>query len=129
MPEPIGQRAAEFPCRPTSAAAARQFLRSVLTEYQVPEPPLEMTILLTNELVANGVLHARTDVGVRCILREDCVRVEVCDGDTRRPKAVTVSAHATSGRGLGLVRDLSDNWGVEGRPDGKAVWFEMPMNP
>src|SRR5205807_2498794 len=40
-------------------------------------------------------------------------------------EARDVDETATSGRGLALVRDLSERWGAEARADGKVIWFEV----
>ncbi len=34
---------------------------------------------------------------------------------------------ALDGRGLALVDALSEQWGVEDRPLGKAVWFDVAL--
>ena len=84
-------------------------------------------MLLTNELISNAVLHARTDMELRLRTWDDGLRVEVHDGNTRRPSPSLTPADATSGRGLHLVESLADRWGVDGTPDGKVVWFELPI--
>jgi hypothetical protein len=55
------------------------------------------------------------------------LRVEVHDGNSRHPTPSPAPADATSGRGLHLVESLAERWGVEGTPDGKVVWFELPF--
>ena len=111
----------------SSAGAARRFLRHELEELEVGEPPREATVLLTNELISNAVLHARTDMELRVRTWDDVLRVEVHDGNTRRPIPSLTPSDATSGRGLHLVESLADRWGVDGTPDGKVVWFELPI--
>jgi anti-sigma regulatory factor (Ser/Thr protein kinase) len=123
----IEDRTVELPPELSSSGAARRFLRQLFGERQVADPPSETAILLASELVSNAVLHARTDLAVRCLLHERCVRVEVYDGNTRRPAPAEAPVDATSGRGLGLVQSLADDWGVEGTPDGKLIWFEVPI--
>ena len=108
-------------------AAARRFLRLELEKLAVPEPPLEAAVLLANELVSNAVLHARTVMELRLFTADDLVRVEVHDGNTRRPTTAAAPIDATSGRGLLLVQAIADRWGVEGTRDGKVIWFELPI--
>jgi hypothetical protein len=42
------------------------------------------------------------------------------------PAPRTPAEEDTSGRGLGLVAALATAWGVDERPGGKSVWFELP---
>jgi hypothetical protein len=59
------------------------------------------------------------------MLLDDRVRVEVTDQvDGRPPTLEPLSLNRTSGRGLYLVDELSDDWGVD-RSDGTRVWFEL----
>jgi anti-sigma regulatory factor (Ser/Thr protein kinase) len=124
----VEDRVLELPADTVSPGAARRFLRDVFEESSVVDPPSETAVLLASELVSNAVLHARTDLAVRCLVHETCVRIEVSDGNSRRPVAAFTPVDATSGRGLGLVQALSDNWGIEGTADGKLVWFEVPID-
>ena len=121
------ERSAVFGPVASSAGAARRFLRHELEQLEVGEPPAEATVLLTNELISNAVLHARTDMELRVRTWDDVIRVEVHDGNTRRPSPAPAPADATSGRGLHLVEALADRWGIDGTPDGKVVWFELPI--
>lgn len=121
------ERSAVFQPVAASAGAARRFLRHELEQLAVPEPPKEATVLLTNELISNAVLHARTDMELRLLTSEDHLRVEVHDGNTRQPDPATAPDDATSGRGLLMVEALADRWGVEGTHSGKFVWFELPI--
>lgn len=88
--------------------------------------------LLTTELVTNAVLHGRTapgrEVGVRYVLSEGTVRVEVSDACDDLPVwDSSAGAEAECGRGLVLLEALADAWGVEARAHsiGKTVWFEL----
>jgi len=57
----------------------------------------------------------------------DTVWVEVFDNDLRLPRIRSAAADDEGGRGLYLVEQLATRWGSRPTPDGKAVWFEMPM--
>ncbi|WP_285729779.1 SpoIIE family protein phosphatase [Nocardiopsis sp. ATB16-24] len=56
------------------------------------------------------------------------VWVEVFDNDLRLPRIRSAAADDEGGRGLYLVEQLASRWGSRPTPDGKAVWFEMPMH-
>ena len=86
---------------------------------------------MTSELVANVVLHVRTDVTLK-VWQGPPVRVEVHNGeaateafrDLIRNSAIPEPS-SSSGRGLGLVRRLATRVGLNDDPDGgKVVWFE-----
>jgi anti-sigma regulatory factor (Ser/Thr protein kinase) len=83
--------------------------------------------LLISEVVTNAVLHAHSPVEV--VLRDPggALRVEVSDESEVLPVFVE-SAHTFDdhGRGLPLVRDLSDQWGIIENDSGKTVWFSLP---
>ena len=56
------------------------------------------------------------------------VWVEVFDHDLRLPRIRTAGAEDEGGRGLYLVDQLAERWGSRPTPDGKAVWFQIPMH-
>lgn len=108
-----------------SPRAARSFVRRALDSSGVSA---DLAVLLISELATNAVLHARTDFVVSLSIEERSVRVEVQDANERPPVIGHTPAESTSGRGLHLVQSLSSSWGVEGRPEGKIVWFEVPTD-
>jgi hypothetical protein len=75
--------------------------------------------------ITNSVLHARTPV--HFVVRElgRRLRVEVTDDDPTLPVARDPDPLTPTGRGLLLIDRLSSSWGVDGRPDGKTLWFEV----
>jgi anti-sigma regulatory factor (Ser/Thr protein kinase) len=85
----------------------------------------DAVVLLVSELVTNAIVHARTEVTVRLAMSGRCVRVEVDDGSSAVPDRRTPRAHHPGGRGLHLLDELADHWGVRARDDGKTVWFEL----
>jgi anti-sigma regulatory factor (Ser/Thr protein kinase) len=83
--------------------------------------------LAVSELATNAVLHARTPFVLSVDRRVCLVRVVVSDGSVEKPELQRPSAAATTGRGLNLIDHMVDRWGVDIRPDGKDVWFEMSV--
>jgi len=91
---------------------------------------LDDAVLLVSELVTNSILHGELGdqgwIDVTVKVRSEAVRVEVADsgsgfGATRHELP---PPDRTDGRGLYLVRELSDRCGVA--PDGASrVWFEL----
>jgi anti-sigma regulatory factor (Ser/Thr protein kinase) len=114
---------AAFTPEPHSARAARRFVAERLAKHRIRD---DLAVLLVSELATNAVLHARTEFVVRTAIADERLRVEVEDYNSRPPLVAHTPAEATSGRGLHLLHSLADAWGVEGCPDGKIVWFEVP---
>ena len=57
----------------------------------------------------------------------ESVWVEVFDPDLRLPRLRSATATDEGGRGLYLVEQLATRWGSRPTPEGKAVWFEIPL--
>ena len=115
---------ATFPAERRSAGTARRFVARQLSEWG-REDLMDTAVLLVSELVTNAVLHAGGPVDLTLRLSGSRLRVEVGDRDPRPPLRVRYSEHSSTGRGLLLVDRAVDRWGVERRPAGKTVWFEL----
>ena len=116
-----------LPVEPRSVKVARDFVRATMQAWGV-EP--DGAVLLTSELVTNAVRHARSEVVVRLSAAGPGVRIEVRDDDPGTPVVGPADVDATSGRGLSLVNQVADAWGVvrhEGT--GKTVWLEVSPGP
>ena len=107
-----------------SGQSARRFVAEALDAWRASDV-VHLVQLLVTELVTNSVVHGRSDVDVAVLLGARNIRVEVADNNPVLPEPRDVDETSTSGRGLALVRDLSERWGVEARADGKVVWFEV----
>lgn len=111
--------------RAGAARSARRFVEDQLTGAGL-EHLADDAGLLTTELAANAVLHARTDFDVVVHRVASGARVEVRDRSSVLPVFTAPSATAMSGRGLLLVQTLAAAWGSEVLPvGGKSVWFEL----
>lgn len=111
-----------LPAAASSVPTARHFVESILTGWGMPEVGWTAT-LIVSELAANAALHARgTDFSVRLTTDGAGVRLEVEDSSMRLPQQRSYSSEATTGRGLRLVSELSDDWGVTPHLTGKTVW-------
>jgi hypothetical protein len=80
--------------------------------------------LLLTELVANGVLHARSSMEINLTVERHRLRAEVRDAS---PLALLArEADDNGGRGVLILDALASSWGVVGHPGaGKTVWFEL----
>jgi anti-sigma regulatory factor (Ser/Thr protein kinase) len=88
---------------------------------------VETAQLLVSEVVTNAVMHGSPPLSILVGCRgPDGLLVEVGDGSTARPQERTPSAADESGRGIALLNQLADEWGVQPLPEsGKKVWFTL----
>ena len=110
---------------PAELRLARRFVDETATEWGL-ESICDDARLITSELAANAVLHARTDF--RVTLRSDGLghlRIEVRDGKGHMSSPAPPLPAATSGRGLVLVSTLATAWGTQVVGEGKVVWVEL----
>lgn len=111
-----------LPANVSSVPTARHFVESLLVGWGLKELGWTAT-LIVSELAANAALHARGDrFTVTVSTAGDGVRLELHDSSVRLPQQRSYSSEATTGRGLKLVSDLAQEWGVEPTPRGKVVW-------
>ncbi|MEU1599057.1 ATP-binding SpoIIE family protein phosphatase [Streptomyces sp. NPDC005708] len=85
--------------------------------------------LVVSELVTNAVRHAAPPVQLRVIRQENSLIYEVSDGSSTPPRQRRSQAYDECGRGLFLVSELTERWGVRHGPDGKTVWAEQACAP
>jgi serine/threonine-protein kinase RsbW len=82
-------------------------------------------LVVVTELVSNVVRHAGTDNRIEVELHGDTIRIGVADRAGGRVVMRNADPRAdVGGRGLHLVDQLSERWGVDERADRKLVWAE-----
>ncbi|MFF4602133.1 ATP-binding protein [Streptomyces sp. NPDC001339] len=113
-----------------SAGRAREALRCQLRVWGVDGEITFSAELLVSELVTNAV-NAQVqepidaEVGVRFVLSDGWLRLEVHDMSDELPVIERVEEDAECGRGLVLVDALASCWGVDRGDIGKTVWAEL----
>lgn len=117
----------QLPFTVASVAAARQALRRELAGTDVTPACAEDALLVLSELVSNALRHARPLAGghvrVRWRVAGAAVEIEVTDGGSpTHPHASAAPMSATGGRGLGIVQQLSHDWGVRQDSGRTSVW-------
>ncbi|MFG2551553.1 ATP-binding protein [Streptomyces sp. NPDC048581] len=87
-------------------------------------------LLCVSELATNALLHG-VPRGRGFLLRVrydgDVLRVEVHDSGPGEPRIPEEPDESEGGRGLLLVQELADKWGVGERTPGKVVWAEFAV--
>ncbi|MBA4860936.1 ATP-binding protein [Streptomyces sp. PSKA54] len=113
----------------TAPKVCRDFVRGVLLALG-RDPFADAATLCTSELVTNVHLHTKGSAMVRVWLSPARLRVSVFDESPDPPVVTRPAAEAAAcwGRGLALVAEVADTWGVaDGRAGryAKGVWFEL----
>jgi anti-sigma regulatory factor (Ser/Thr protein kinase) len=109
----------------SSVTGARRFVAEALVH--VPKPLLEAVELMVSELASNCVMHAEAEFEVCIVQAGGILRVEVTDSGSGVPVLKQPDVNDLRGRGLVIVKELADEWGVVRRAGhrGKMVWFAV----
>ncbi|MFF7340950.1 SpoIIE family protein phosphatase [Streptomyces sp. NPDC008163] len=116
---------------PEALSSARHMIRAAVRAWGAGDRADEVE-LAADELVTNALMH--TDGGAIVTIRvlagpERRLRVDVEDRSSALPRRREAGEAGVSGRGLLLVDQLADAWGVESRGTGKCVWSEFVVPP
>jgi anti-sigma regulatory factor (Ser/Thr protein kinase) len=114
-----------LPPEPASAGAARRFVTKALGAHEID---VGLVSLLVSELVSNVVLHAHTPLEVAVRTRGSHIRVTVTDESPVIPAMKQYAPDSVTGRGLMMIDSAAERWGIDESSEGKAVWFELPLN-
>lgn len=126
-----------LPSEPASVRAARSHVAEVLGAWGLPDgtPVAETIRLIVSELATNAVQHTSGQsptftVDLR-LERDEELRIGVTDSHPRWPRRLPATGRRDNGRGMVIVRHLTDECGgrfrVTPTPEGgKTVWIELP---
>nr|WP_311737257.1 ATP-binding protein [Streptomyces sp. Ag109_O5-1] len=110
---------------------ARRSMRERLSAWGLPGELCEDAVLLVSELATNAVRHTFS-VRILCgmgLIADGCLRLEVHDHDYSRRSLLRrePGPDDEGGRGLLLVEQLADSWGVDRSrlTSGHAVWATL----
>ena len=109
---------------PDACRQVRQLVAQTFAAWHLPGLAGTAALVAT-ELVANVVRHAHTTMEFTLGLRNDKVCLTVRDGSHLMPRPKDPTVAEAGGRGLHLIRELTDGWGVLQVPGGKVVWTHM----
>ncbi|QEV22661.1 MULTISPECIES: ATP-binding protein [Streptomyces] len=127
------------PAVDASVPQARHAVRDLLARQGVPasDDLIEGLLLIVSELVTNAVRHAALlspMLAVEVAVGAEWVRVSVEDDHPYRPTALVADHGQTGGRGLLIVREITQEAGgacdVEHTASGgKVIWAALPLKP
>ncbi|GAT68857.1 6-phosphofructokinase [Planomonospora sphaerica] len=124
--------ARDFSAVPESVPEARRFVTAVLAGWGLAAESVEDAAVCVTELAANALTHGRVPghgFAVTAAVGDGFAQVAVHDHSPRRPRLRRPADTDSCGRGLLIVEELSEQWGLDDLgQDGKAVWvrFKFP---
>ncbi|MEV4108625.1 ATP-binding protein [Nonomuraea sp. NPDC049695] len=99
-------------------------------------PSIDDVVLAASELLTNALRHSDVGpydlIGLSVTVTGDVVHVEVCDpGSTFSAPYIRQEPEAEGGRGLLIISEISQSWGVRehGRGLGRTVWCAIRTVP
>ncbi|MFH8490706.1 ATP-binding protein [Streptomyces longisporoflavus] len=114
-----------FPRSPGSVGAARIFALNALNTWGIIDR-LDDIKLCVSELATNALLHGvppGRDFELGLTTNGTDLRIAVRDSGVGSPTVRPLTPDGCSGRGLHLVRELADDFGVTEHSVGKSVWL------
>src|SRR5690348_7781815 len=122
--------ALEFAPLPTAVPCARLHAVHVLHEWGLRglagDAAMIVSELITNAIDASRALPEHPPVGLRLLVTEKSLLIEVWDRSPLGLEPRQADADDESGRGLTVIAALSDRWGWERTGDRrKVVWAEL----
>ncbi|ACU74170.1 protein serine phosphatase with GAF(s) sensor(s) [Catenulispora acidiphila DSM 44928] len=123
-PTRIRKAALDLDPDPMAARAARRFVTATLSEWDLDHLTDDVLSVVT-ELVTNATQHAATTSQLALRSHPGRLMVEVADCDGRIPRPAVTQHMDERHRGLLIVAQLSQRWGVRPTDRGKIVWAEM----
>jgi anti-sigma regulatory factor (Ser/Thr protein kinase) len=104
---------------------ARQFAVRTLAAWGAGQLEDDVRVV-ASELATNALLHARTEFTLGLTLDGDLLRLTMADGSAVQPRMRRFdSTDSTTGRGLRMLAELAQAWGVDSSGGGKSVWCEF----
>ncbi|WP_333778770.1 PAS domain S-box protein [Streptomyces sp. IBSBF 3136] len=123
---PLAAVTTTLPAVPASVPEGRSFLRRTLALWDCAAAA-EDALLLLSETLTNAVQHAEGPVALRLCRTATDLTVEVSDHSPHLPQPRLAAQFEESGRGLLLVRNLAESWGVRPTDEGKTTWFTLKL--
>ncbi|MFF3510716.1 PAS domain S-box protein [Streptomyces sp. NPDC002573] len=123
---PLATAATDLPCDPRSVPAGREFLDKTLAAWDCTDRTDDARLLLS-EILTNAVQHGQGPIGVHLCRTDTDLTVEISDRSHHLPQPRLAAEDEECGRGLLLVRTVSDGWGVRPTDEGKTTWFSLKV--
>nr|WP_236677665.1 SpoIIE family protein phosphatase [Streptomyces actinomycinicus] len=116
----------DVPFDVTAVPRVRNEVSRRLADWQLEEAAFA-TELILSELLTNALRYGAPPVRVRLLLGRTLV-CEVSDGSSTSPRLRRAATTDEGGRGLFLVSQFADMWGVRYASRGKVIWAEQTLD-
>ncbi|MER6125433.1 SpoIIE family protein phosphatase [Streptomyces sp. NPDC001795] len=113
---------------PQAVAAARTHARHQLILWGVDEETAYTTEMIVSELVTNAIRYGTPPAQLQ-LIKDRTLTCEVHDSNSLAPRLRHAKTIDEGGRGLFIIAQLAQNWGVRYSLDGKTVWAEQSLSP
>lgn len=119
-----------YPRHATSVVAARTHVQNIAEERGLGSLVDDLT-LVVSELITNAIVHAKggREVWLNFELNQTTLRIEIRDsGQTFDFLFVDQpDLENESGRGIAIITELADKYGMDEHAAGKTVWAEFSL--
>ncbi|GAA1541836.1 SpoIIE family protein phosphatase [Streptomyces albidochromogenes] len=111
---------------PHAVADARRRIRGQLTAWDVDDETAYNTRLIVSELVTNAVKYGSPPLELR-LIHDRTLTCEVRDASAGAPHLRHANTVDEGGRGLFIIAQLAQAWGVRYTATGKTLWTEQAL--
>jgi anti-sigma regulatory factor (Ser/Thr protein kinase) len=108
-----------------SIAESRRFAQNIVAD--LPVDLRDAVALMVSELATNALVHTAQGFEMTIDRTKDQLQVSVADRSHQVASVQSPSPSEPHGRGLRIVKALSDTWGTTDAADGKTVWFQVNL--
>ncbi|MFE7329892.1 SpoIIE family protein phosphatase [Streptomyces sp. NPDC057565] len=115
----------DLPADPAFVAEARSRTTAQLHAWGLDDL-VYVTELVVSELVTNAIRYAAAPIQLR-LIKERTLICEVSDASSTAPHLRRARIFDEGGRGLMLVAQLTERWGMRHTGTGKTIWAEQPL--
>ncbi|MEU6370588.1 SpoIIE family protein phosphatase [Streptomyces sp. NPDC046931] len=109
-----------------AVATARTHTRQQLALWGIDEETAYTTEMIVSELVTNAVRYGTPPLRLQ-LIKDRALTCEVHDSNSLAPRLRHANTIDEGGRGLFIIAQLAQNWGVRYSLDGKTVWAEKSL--
>ncbi len=118
----------DFAHSQSSVADSRRFVQEVVGD--LPNEQQDAIALMASELATNALVHSEDGFQMTIDRTGEQLQISVTDQSDQMPSLLAPAPSEPHGRGIRIVKELSDAWGsTDESGGGKTVWFRVNLTP